>query len=100
MGFYGGLLTSRMRDLPSFYQVRDTTDRDCQRLVIETRKMLRANSLIPNTFEDLEVQILSHICTKCPNIYTIGPLHLNLKTRLGSDKPSFDDIQSSSNSTP
>ncbi|KAK2639612.1 hypothetical protein Ddye_027407 [Dipteronia dyeriana] len=90
----------RLRDLPSFCQVRDITDRDCQWLVTETRKTVRANSLILNTFEDLEGPILSHIRTKCPNIYTIGPLHLNLKTRLGSDKTSFDDIQSSSNSTP
>ncbi|KAK4835356.1 hypothetical protein QYF36_008779 [Acer negundo] len=73
----------RIRDLPSFCQVRDTTDRGCQWLVTETRKTLRANSLIFNTFEDLEGPILSHIRTKCPNIYTIGPLHLNLKTRLG-----------------
>lgn len=75
----------RFRDLPSFCRVSDITDRDLQVIKNVTQQSPRAHALILNTFEDLEEPILSHIRTKCPKLYTIGPLHLHLKTRLASN---------------
>ncbi|KAK9189393.1 hypothetical protein WN943_017989 [Citrus x changshan-huyou] len=85
----------RFRDLPSFCRVSDVTDRDLQVLKNATQQSPRAHALILNTFEDLEEPILSHIRTKCPKVYTIGPLHLQLKTRLASNM-----ISSSSQKSP
>ncbi|TYG73158.1 hypothetical protein ES288_D04G078300v1 [Gossypium darwinii] len=72
----------RCRDLPSFCRASDTKDSILQQLAQETRKNSEAHGLLLNTFEDLEGPILSHMRTKFPKIYTIGPLNLHLKTRL------------------
>ncbi|XVF82968.1 hypothetical protein PTKIN_Ptkin16aG0094900 [Pterospermum kingtungense] len=72
----------RCRDLPSYCRVTDMTDSVLQLVVKQTRKSPQAHSLILNTFEDLEGPILSHIRTKCPNIFAIGPIHAQLNTRL------------------
>ncbi|XVF83824.1 hypothetical protein PTKIN_Ptkin16aG0524200 [Pterospermum kingtungense] len=72
----------RCRDLPSFCRAIDMADSVLQLVVKQTRKSLQAHSLILNTFEDLEGPILSHIRTKCPHIYAIGPIHAQLNTRL------------------
>ncbi|KAK6227884.1 hypothetical protein SCA6_000224 [Theobroma cacao] len=72
----------RCRDLPSFCRDSDMTDSNLQLVAKETRKNLSAPGLILNTFEDLEGAILSHMRSKCPKIYTVGPLHLHLNTRL------------------
>lgn len=74
----------RCRDLPSFCRVSDLSGHGFQVLLDETRQTPHAHGLILNTFDDLEGPILSHICTQCPNLYTIGPLHSHLKTRLAS----------------
>ncbi|KAM7499316.1 hypothetical protein LguiA_023730 [Lonicera macranthoides] len=85
----------RRRDLPSFCRVGDTRDEALQMLSTETQQTTRADGLILNTFEDLEGPILANIRTKCPNLYTIGPLHKHLKARL----PSTSAVQlTSSNS--
>ncbi|GMN41379.1 hypothetical protein TIFTF001_010597 [Ficus carica] len=72
----------RCRDLPGFCRVTDTSDPYLHLVSRETHQCPRAQALILNTFEDLEGPILSHIRTKCPNIYTIGPLHAHLNLRL------------------
>uniref|UniRef100_A0A7N2RA04 UDP-glycosyltransferases domain-containing protein n=1 Tax=Quercus lobata TaxID=97700 RepID=A0A7N2RA04_QUELO len=74
----------RIRDLPSFCQVSNLADPNLQLFANRTRQSPRAHSLILNTFEDLEEPVLSHIRTKCPKIYTIGPLHAILKSKLES----------------
>ncbi|XVF83829.1 hypothetical protein PTKIN_Ptkin16aG0524700 [Pterospermum kingtungense] len=70
------------RDLPSFCRATDLMDYFLQLTAREKRINFNAHGLIFNTFEDLEGAILSHMRTKCPKIYTVGPLHLHLKTRL------------------
>ncbi|XWS74880.1 hypothetical protein CRYUN_Cryun01aG0036300 [Craigia yunnanensis] len=72
----------RCRDLPSFCRASDMADSVIQLVVKQTRKNPQAHSLILNTFEDLDGHILSHIRTKCPHIYAIGPIHAQLNTRL------------------
>uniref|UniRef100_A0A5B7A6W3 Putative UDP-glucosyltransferase family 1 protein n=1 Tax=Davidia involucrata TaxID=16924 RepID=A0A5B7A6W3_DAVIN len=83
----------RRRDLPHFCRVGDLADTDLQMVITETRQTTRAQALILNTSEDLEGPILSHIRTRCPKLYTIGPLHAHLKTRLAAEKtPSSNSL--------
>ncbi|KAK8715829.1 hypothetical protein V6N13_043155 [Hibiscus sabdariffa] len=83
----------RCRDLPSFCRVMDST---LQRTAKDARKNFHGHGLVLNTFEDLEGDTLSHMRTKSPNIYTVGPLHLHLRTRLfDSNRTLFN--QSSNN---
>ncbi|KAI8029825.1 7-deoxyloganetic acid glucosyl transferase [Camellia lanceoleosa] len=77
----------RRRDLPGICRVGDSSNHGLQFLSIETRATPRARAVILNTFEDLEGPILSHIRTQMPNVYTIGPLHAHLKTRLVATAP-------------
>ena len=74
----------QIRDLPSFCQASNLADLDLQLVANKTRQSLRAHALILNMFEDLEGRVLSHIHAKCPKIYTIGPLHAILKSKLES----------------
>ncbi|GLT30271.1 hypothetical protein SLA2020_050800 [Shorea laevis] len=85
----------RIRDLPSFCQTKNIEDSSLQTIAMATRKSSRAHALIFNTFEDLEGPILSHIRTECPKIYTIGPLHAHLKTRLPEDQKNKASSESS-----
>ncbi|KAK7828075.1 7-deoxyloganetic acid glucosyltransferase, partial [Quercus suber] len=74
----------RIRDLPSFCRASNLADLDLQLVANKTRQSPRAHALILNTFEDLEGPVLSHIRTKCPKTYTIGPLHAILNSKLES----------------
>ncbi|KAA8539654.1 hypothetical protein F0562_026346 [Nyssa sinensis] len=59
-----------------------------QTIKTETRRSTRARALILNTFEDLEGPILSQIRNHCPNLFSIGPLHTQLKARLEAESNS------------
>ncbi|XP_065869667.1 7-deoxyloganetic acid glucosyltransferase-like [Euphorbia lathyris] len=72
----------RCRDLPKkFCQVNDINH---PHLLMLTNEMREAESLILNTFEELEGPILSQIRTRYPKTYAIGPIHQLLKTKLES----------------
>lgn len=51
-------------------------------LMNQARHGPRAHGLIINTFETLDASILVHMRNLSPNIYSIGPLHTLLKSRL------------------
>ncbi|KAL8166287.1 hypothetical protein V2J09_007786 [Rumex salicifolius] len=73
----------RRRDLPSFYRAKDLSNPSFRAVSIETQRTRQADALILNTFEELEEPILSLVRTHCsPVVYTIGPLHAQLKYRL------------------
>ncbi|KAK2996333.1 hypothetical protein RJ639_026433, partial [Escallonia herrerae] len=89
-----GLL--RRRDLPAFCRSGDLSNPSIQLFKTEIQELPRAHGLILNTMEDLEGPVLSHIRAQCPNLYTIGPVHAQLKSKLsGTTTPSST---SSSNS--
>ena len=75
----------RFRDLPSFCRVNNLEDPNLQLIANTNKKFSQAHALILNTFEELEGPILSHIRTQFPKLYTIGPLHTFLKSRLESE---------------
>ncbi|GLT31410.1 hypothetical protein SLA2020_061480 [Shorea laevis] len=83
----------RGRDLPSYCRAKnlEVEGTRVQTFAQETRRSATAHALILNTFEDLEGPILSHIRTKFPKIYTIGPLHAHLKTKLSAKNPVSSD---------
>lgn len=81
----------RRRDLPGFFRVDEVDDPSFQTIKTETRRSTRARALILNTFEALEGQILYQIRKYCPILFSVGPLHAHLKSRLES--------QSADNST-
>lgn len=73
----------RRRDLPSFCRGEELLDeKTIGEVIVETRSATRASALILNTFEDLEGPVLSHIRCHCPTIYTLGPLHSLLRSKL------------------
>lgn len=82
----------RRRDLPSFCRA-DLTDGSFQMVLNQTQQTPRAQALILNTFEGLEGAILSQVGAKCPNIYTVGPLHAHLKARLPTKRTSSNSLR-------
>ncbi|XP_050209064.1 7-deoxyloganetic acid glucosyl transferase-like [Mercurialis annua] len=72
----------RCRDLSSFCRTTNMEDYDLQVLMNVTRNSPQAQALILNTFEDLEGPILSQIRNHCPKLYSIGPLHELLNSKL------------------
>ncbi|KAL3346249.1 hypothetical protein AABB24_024936, partial [Solanum stoloniferum] len=82
----------RRRDFPFYRLTNCATDLYCQLALKEIQSIPRSHGLILNTFEDLDGPLLSLIRSHCPQTYAVGPLHLQLKTRLA------DKRMSSSNS--
>ncbi|PWA39450.1 UDP-glucuronosyl/UDP-glucosyltransferase [Artemisia annua] len=76
----------RRRDLPFL------SNQALQQVTSITRRTQEAHALILNTFDDLEGPILSQIQKHCSNIYTIGPLHAQLKARSLSKSASSNSL--------
>ncbi|GFP87637.1 7-deoxyloganetic acid glucosyltransferase [Phtheirospermum japonicum] len=75
----------RRRDLPSFCRSGDVSKNpNIEMYKAEREEIPRAYGLILNTFEELEGPILRETRAVCPNIYTIGPLHAHLKSKLAA----------------
>ncbi|XP_038891774.1 7-deoxyloganetic acid glucosyltransferase-like [Benincasa hispida] len=83
----------RCRDLPSFCRVADpNNDPILQFIVNAFIRSTKFDALIMNSFEDLEGPILSNIRTLCPKLYSIGPLHALLKTKLSHETESLNNL--------
>ncbi|KAH6777616.1 hypothetical protein C2S51_008928 [Perilla frutescens var. frutescens] len=76
----------RWRDLPSFYRVDDVNEPILQKVVALTRQIVRAQAAIFNTCEDLEGPIVAEIQKHVPRIFSIGPIHEQMKSRLMEKK--------------
>lgn len=74
----------RRRDLPGFCRVNDIDEPKLQIIRTETTQTTRAQAVILNTFEDLEGPILSEIRKHMPRLFTIGPSHSLLRSKLES----------------
>ncbi|KAL3523921.1 hypothetical protein ACH5RR_016755 [Cinchona calisaya] len=86
----------RRRDLPGFCRVDDLNETTFQRMKNDTRQCPRAQALILNTFEDLEGPTLSHIRKHLPRLYTIGPNHFHLTSKLAATTKTENSISSGS----
>ncbi|TMW84800.1 hypothetical protein EJD97_024360 [Solanum chilense] len=74
----------RRRDLPHFCLLDYKTDQNSQAVFKEFERIPKAHGLILNSFEDLDGPFLYNIRSYFPKTYAIGPLPLNLKTRLAA----------------
>ncbi|KAK6933079.1 hypothetical protein RJ641_035973, partial [Dillenia turbinata] len=84
----------RARDLPSFFRESEPSDPLVAHMISETKQARRAYGFILNTFEDLEAPHFSLFRSHCPNIYTLGPIHALLESKLPRDTTSFGDCSS------
>ncbi|XP_021858574.1 7-deoxyloganetic acid glucosyl transferase [Spinacia oleracea] len=75
-------ISLRWCDLPGICRTHDTTDPYIQLVLKECRELPKAQGHILNTFDDLEEHLLAELRSLCPNLYTIGPIHLHSRTRL------------------
>lgn len=64
----------RLKDLPTFCRSTNPADAMFNYNVVQISNLMKTRTLILNTFDDLEQQVLDAIRLKIPNIYTIGPL--------------------------
>ena len=76
----------RRRDLPGFYRVDDVNDPTLKEVVAATRLIERAQAVIFNTCEDLEGQIVAEIHKHVPRVFSIGPIHEQVKYTLTEKK--------------
>ncbi|KAG6404388.1 hypothetical protein SASPL_136634 [Salvia splendens] len=76
----------RRRDLPGFYRVDDVNDPTLKEVVAATRLIERAQAVILNTCEDLEGQIVAEVRKHVPRVFSVGPIHEQVKYRLTEKK--------------
>lgn len=82
-----GAVESSLRwcDLPGICRSHDISDPYSQIILKECRELPNAQGHILNTFDDLEGSLLGELPSFCPNLYTIGPIHLHSRTKLQSE---------------
>ncbi|KAI4305814.1 hypothetical protein L6164_029157 [Bauhinia variegata] len=71
-----GMKNIRLKDMPNFMRITDLNDIMFDFMGSEAQHCLRSSSIIINTFQEFENEVLDAIKVKNPNLYTIGPLHL------------------------
>nr|CAN70826.1 hypothetical protein VITISV_029098 [Vitis vinifera] len=86
-----GLNGVRLKDLPTFIRTTDPNDTMFNYNLLSVNNALKAKSIILNTFEDLEKEVLDSIKTKFPPVYTIGPLWM-LQQQLSEAKLDSIDL--------
>ncbi|KAL7235993.1 hypothetical protein ACSBR1_019302 [Camellia fascicularis] len=87
-----GMKGIRLKDLPTFIQTTNPQDTMFNYNLQSMSNALKSKSMILNTFDALERQVLDIIKTKFDNLYTIGPLSL-LHHQLCNSEP-LNSIQS------
>lgn len=93
-----GLL--RRRDFPFYRLTNCMTDLYCQLALKEIQSIPRSHGLILNTFEELDGPLLNLIRSRCPQTYAVGPLDLQLKTRLADKRmPSSNSLREEDHSS-
>ncbi|XP_059433579.1 linamarin synthase 2-like [Corylus avellana] len=71
-----GMKNMRLKDLPSFIRTTDTNDIFFDFTRSELQNCLNSSSIIFNTFDELESEVLEAISALFPCIYNVGPLPL------------------------
>ncbi|KAG8368652.1 hypothetical protein BUALT_Bualt15G0067800 [Buddleja alternifolia] len=66
----------RLRDLPTFIRTTNPDDIMFNYNLQSVNNALKTGSLILNTLDDMEQEVLDVLKTKFPNLYTIGPIYL------------------------
>ncbi|XP_039069788.1 linamarin synthase 2-like isoform X2 [Hibiscus syriacus] len=69
-----GMPNMRYKDMPSFIRTTDPNDFMLNYAMAVTQECIESSSIIFNTFDELEKEVLQVLADKTPNIYAIGPL--------------------------
>ncbi|KAK1562529.1 hypothetical protein Q3G72_013429 [Acer saccharum] len=83
----------RRRDLPGYCRVENDDDPVLQFFIEQTRIMTRASALILNTFNELEAPMISRLGSFYSKVYTIGPLHTLIKSRIKNSSSSLSTVE-------
>lgn len=75
-----GMKHMRLKDMPSFVRSTDPKDIAFNRWLEEAQDNLKSDAIVINTFEDFESEVLEALASMFPNIYSIGPLSLQVKS--------------------
>lgn len=86
-----GMPQLRLRDLPSFCLVTDSSDIMFRNGISQTQGTLPAAALILNTFDELEGPVLEALSVHFP-VYAIGPLLLSQSFHCNDKDGSFDEL--------
>ncbi|BAT89081.1 hypothetical protein LR48_Vigan304s003000 [Vigna angularis] len=76
LDWIGGMKNMRIRDLPSFVRTTTLDETNFVCFGLEAKTCMRSSSIIINTFQELEDEVLNALMAINPNIYNIGPLQL------------------------
>ncbi|MBA0685644.1 hypothetical protein Goari_013297, partial [Gossypium aridum] len=71
-----GMSSMRLKDFPTLIRTTNQTDIMLNFMSEEAQNCLKSSSIILNTFDALEHEVLQAIAAKSTNLYTIGPLSL------------------------
>ncbi|XVE86803.1 hypothetical protein DITRI_Ditri18aG0063600 [Diplodiscus trichospermus] len=71
-----GLSNMRLKDIPSFIRTTDPNDILFNFVMTVTEEMLKSSSIIFNTFDEFDKEVLDVIAAKSSDVYAIGPLTL------------------------
>ncbi|KAK8367260.1 hypothetical protein V6Z11_A02G169500 [Gossypium hirsutum] len=77
-----GMPNMRLKDIPSFLRTTDPDDFMFNYIMEVSQECLNSSSIIFNTFDELDKELLQVLASKSPNIYAIGPLTLLSKNFL------------------
>ncbi|XVF64793.1 hypothetical protein PTKIN_Ptkin09bG0195400 [Pterospermum kingtungense] len=72
----------RLRDLPTFIRTTDPNFVMLDFILVETERARKASAIILNTFDDLEHEVLDALTSMLPPVYSVGPVHLVLKSHV------------------
>ncbi|KAJ0978850.1 hypothetical protein J5N97_014324 [Dioscorea zingiberensis] len=97
----------RRRDLPSFMRLaKSADDHDIKLISTINAHAISGKGFILNSFEALDPTLLSIMRSYYPTIYTVGPLHLHVKSFISNyneeeeeEEEEVDNYKSGSNST-
>ncbi|XP_020228441.1 linamarin synthase 1 [Cajanus cajan] len=71
-----GMKNIRIRDLPSFVRTTTLDETSFIFFGFEAKTCMKSSSIIINTVQELESEVLDALMAQNPNIYNIGPLQL------------------------
>ncbi|CBI38430.3 unnamed protein product, partial [Vitis vinifera] len=74
-----GMPNMLLKDIPTFLRTTDLNDIMFDFLGEEAQNCLKATAVIINTFDELEHEVLEALKSKCPRLYTAGPLSLHAR---------------------
>ncbi|XP_024935158.3 7-deoxyloganetic acid glucosyltransferase [Ziziphus jujuba] len=87
-----GLL--RRKDLPEFCALKEIDHNMINFFVEETLAITKTSGLIFNTFDELEIDSVQNVATKCSKLYTVAPINALLQSQIGPRAQSIASLGS------